>query len=299
MTGKLQNLFLTNLTILAKRIISIVCLVIIAWPSLSAQVNDYSKADLYPYHLSPYKEAGLMVLGTTFLYAGGFSQRVLKPMQMAEIEALDANNIPFFDRYVSRLWNPELNTVREILEPIGIVAAIGTIGGIGLQKKASTFTWYPLMSLTMMYFEGFYITEGATLLIKSLAKRPRPYTYNKSLPIEERLSSSNNESFFSGNASVMFYNATFISQMLSDIYPEKKWIPYVWAGTHGVALVSGIWSIQSGMHFGSDVLLGALWGSGIAWATLKLHKINSNLTASPFASVYGKGLTLTYRIPKG
>ena len=298
MTERLHKLFLTSFIRRSRGMILILWLTVILSPSLSAQISEYSKPISYPYHLSPYKEAGLMVLVTAFLYVGGFSQRVLKPLNQTEIENLDAGNIPFFDRWVSPLWNPNLNTIREVLEPAGIAAAIGAIGGIGLQMKSTTYTWYPLMTLTMMYFEGFYIAEGGTLIMKSLAKRPRPYAYNNNLSMEERLSSGNNESFFSGNANVMFFNATFISQVVSDIYPDKNWTNYVWAGTHGIALLSGIWSIQSGMHFSTDVLAGALWGSGIALITIKLHKTKSNLTASPFASPFGNGLTITYNIPQ-
>ncbi len=263
----------------------------------NAQQITANNQSPFPYQLSSYREAALMLFGTGLLYTSAFTQRNLLPMDSDQISILDPENVPFFDRKTTQKWNPKKNVMREFLEPAGIVAAIGVIGGIGLQEKVTNYSWYPLMTLTMMYFEGFYVAEGGVLLMKSITKRPRPFTYNPELSTDQKTSSGNNESFFSGNATVLFFNATFISQVLSDVFHDSKWTPYIWAGSHGIALLSGFWSIQSGMHFPSDVLAGALWGSGIAYLATKLHNFrNSPIKVSPYLTEYGKGITLNLNL---
>ncbi len=132
--------------------------------------------------------------------------------------------------------------------------------------------------------------EGTVLLTKALIQRPRPYTYNTSLDLAQRLSSANNESFLSGNAGVLFYHATFASLVIRDLYPEKPWLPYLFAATHGLAALSSYWSVRSGMHFPSDVLAGALWGSGVAILVTQLHKTKARqLKLTPWALQLGKG----------
>ncbi len=263
----------------------------------NAQQITANNQSPFPYQLSSYREAALMLFGTGLLYTSAFTQRNLLPMDSDQISILDPENVPFFDRKTTQKWNPKKNVMREFLEPAGIVAAIGVIGGIGLQEKVTNYSWYPLMTLTMIYFEGFYVAEGGVLLMKSITKRPRPFTYNPELSTDQKTSSGNNESFFSGNATVLFFNATFISQVLSDVFPDRKWTPYIWAGSHGIALLSGFWSIQSGMHFPSDVLAGALWGSGIAYLATKLHNFRySPIKVSPYLTEYGKGITLNLNL---
>lgn len=248
----------------------------------------------FPYELNNYREAGLMALGTAIIYSGAWSQRVLEPLNAAEISQLDVQQVPVFERWTTEQWNPRLNDAREFLEPATVLATLASIGGIGLREKAINFSWYPLMSLTMMYFEGFYLAQGSMLLAKSTFKRPRPYTYNQELELEQRLSSGNNESFFSGNATVLFFNATFLSQILDDLFANKTWTKYVWFGSHGLAALSGIWSVQSGMHFPTDVLMGALVGTGTALLITRIHKPKQNrIKLTPWTTPTHQGLALT------
>ena len=141
-----------------------------------------------------------------------------------------------------------------------------------------------------MYIEGAYLTEGMVLISKALIKRPRPYTYNSSLEIDQKLSSANNESFISGNAAVLFYHASFLSLIMHDLYPGKAWLPWLYTSTHALAALSGYWSVRSGMHFPTDILAGALWGSGMAFLVTRLHKEKTqNLSIKPWVTQLGKG----------
>jgi membrane-associated phospholipid phosphatase len=112
------------------------------------------------------------------------------------------------------------------------------------------------------------IDAGITEALKYSINRKRPFiTY----PDIIKKSSGGSPSFPSGHTSSSFALAT----SLSLSYP--KWyviVPsYVWAGTVAYS------RMDLGMHYPSDVLAGAVIGSGCAWLT---HYVNNKLSRKPW-----------------
>jgi membrane-associated phospholipid phosphatase len=177
---------------------------------------------------------------------------------------------------------------------LAVLGSIGTYGLISFTKKKN---WSDLMTLTLMYFEGLYLSTGSELIAKALINRARPYTYNPKLTIEERIRGGNNESFFSGNATLLFYNASFLSLLAWDMYPDEKWTPYVIGGSFALAELSAYWSVRSGMHFPTDVITGAIWGSATSLLINRIHKKGARgLNVMPWVLHEGKGLLIRYII---
>jgi membrane-associated phospholipid phosphatase len=136
------------------------------------------------------------------------------------------------------------------------VAAPVAILALGLSKKDSALT-----------HKGVYVAASllgaatVSTILKYSINRTRPFiTY----PDIEKLDKGRSPSFPSGHTSDAFATAT----SLSIAFP--KWyiiVPaYLWAG--GVAYSR----MHLGVHYPSDVLAGALTGSGSAWLTWKLNK---------------------------
>ena len=137
--------------------------------------------------------------------------------------------------------------------PISIGAPVGmfVVGLINHDK----------VLLNKSYVTGFAF--GATIVetyaLKWLVGRPRPYiTYPNDVRALEPESSA---SFPSGHTSAAFQTAT----SLSLLYP--KWyviVPsYAWAATVGYS------RMRLGVHYPTDVLVGAVLGIGTAWLTYK------------------------------
>lgn len=106
------------------------------------------------------------------------------------------------------------------------------------------------------------VTAGITEALKYSINRDRPFvTYPDIL----KKSSAGSPSFPSGHTSSAFAAATSIS--LS--YP--KWYiiapSYLWAGTVGFS------RMDLGVHYPSDVLAGAVIGSGCAYLTYKINQM--------------------------
>jgi membrane-associated phospholipid phosphatase len=105
------------------------------------------------------------------------------------------------------------------------------------------------------------INGGVTLILKYSVNRDRPFvTY----PDIIQKSKAGSPSFPSGHTSSAFATATSVSLA----YP--KWYiiapSYAWAGTVGYS------RMHLGVHYPSDVLAGALIGSGCAYLTYKVNQ---------------------------
>lgn len=150
----------------------------------------------------------------------------------------------------------------EIYVGLGIPAGIGTTGLIKKDKE--------LIRSACVILAAEAITSGISTVLKYSVNRERPYiTY----PDITKKSSAGSPSFPSGHTSNAFATAT----SLSLEFP--KWyiiVPsYSWAGCVGYS------RMHLGVHYPSDVLAGALIGSGCAWITFKVNqKLNSKAKRS-------------------
>lgn len=127
---------------------------------------------------------------------------------------------------------------------------------VGLIQKDST------TKLKAIFIaETFAASAFITLALKSTVKKDRPYiTY----PEIDNVVTESSYSFPSGHTSSAFATAT----SLSIAYP--KWYviapSFLWAGTVGYS------RMHLGVHYPSDVLAGAVIGSGSAFLCYKLNK---------------------------
>jgi membrane-associated phospholipid phosphatase len=127
-------------------------------------------------------------------------------------------------------------------------------------------------AIVLMQAETLLLTNAITSLTKILVYRPRPYAYNESFPIEEKLNFNARESFFSGHvaatASMSFFTATVFSQY----YPDSKLKPLVWS--YGVLwpAATGYFRYTAGKHFPTDILTGYLVGAMTGILIPKIHQ---------------------------
>ena len=126
-----------------------------------------------------------------------------------------------------------------------------------------------------MLLESYLLLKGITYMTKTTFGRKRPYLYNTSFSIQERYSMGGNSayfSFFSGHTAAAFTAATFLSKVMTDIHGQCVWTKLLWGSSLTLAALTGYARYEAGMHFPSDVFVGAAVGFAIGYLIPTLHK---------------------------
>jgi len=261
---------------------------------LSLVLPGFSQAVNFPYELRSGRDAVLIASGSALIHGAVIGHNRKAKMKVNDLALLNPADVNPFDRFATRYWEPPLNDLRESFEPASVVITCLSVGSYGLYSKGKTHEWESLKTLSLMYLEGLYLSAGTMLLAKTLVERPRPYAYNTNLPLTTRDRGANNESFFSGNATILFYHSVFLSQVFSDLFPASKLKPWIWAATLSLSTFSGILSVRSGWHYPTDVMTGALVGGLAGYLIPALHKAKAreHLVMMPWASPEAGGVTI-------
>lgn len=211
-----------------------------------------------------------------------------------EIEKLDRASINSFDRSATYNWSESAEKFSDIPEQILRFSPLLQFIPLVKHKK-----WDHAGTYGLMYAEVLMLNTGLTGITKSLAGRIRPYLYNTSLTAEERFAMQSDEapvastSFFSGHSSTAFASAVFLSKTYTDIYGRNTWSKVIWAGSLTLATVTAVARVEAGVHFPTDVLVGALVGSAIGYLIPVLHKTKTEkLSFSVFPNYMRIGYSL-------
>jgi len=213
------------------------------------------------------------------------------PSTQEQILSLNINNIDPLDRWAVNPYNAKVDKISYY----PFYAAFPLPLAFIITGKAMRNDF---LKLGFLYMESLAIDgllgSSATFFVNQY----RPYAYSSSTSMEQRTIQNAKNSFYAGHVEVMSCSTFFIAEVYAGYYPESKikWLFFVLAGTATAGM--GYLRIDAGMHFPSDVLLGAVTGalSGILVPYFHNHKIlkTSNLSLAPFGSSTAQWLSMTY-----
>ncbi|MBI4810267.1 MAG: phosphatase PAP2 family protein [Ignavibacteriales bacterium] len=193
----------------------------------------------------------IVALGTSFVNdtIGVFNEQ--------EIDHLSKENINWFDRSATNNYSEDLANGSDILVGLTMAAPFTLLLDDKIRNDGK--------SIGVMYLETALFATIVPEFIKNSTKRIRPFVYNPLVPMEKKISFDAQRSFFSGHTTWAFSSAVF----------HSRWKPYVWAGSLLTASAVGFLRYQSGAHFPTDILAGAMVGFVIGYVIPCLHKADN------------------------
>lgn len=163
----------------------------------------------------------------------------------------------------------------DLMSDVGSIMAVAplVVGGIAVKTGNSSMAEFGTFSL--MFFQSILFQSGINLAIRSLELWPRPYIYAESGDGKSKAEKAKAEaygSFFSGHASAAFTVAVFTSEWYGETFKNPRNTRVVRALAFSLAGLEGVLRIAAGKHYPSDVIVGALVGTGISYGILEMHK---------------------------
>lgn len=162
------------------------------------------------------------------------------------------------DRLAPLRFNPAYARTSDIA-----IATTGLIALYGISQKQST----ERNTAGLLLMQNMWMTWNITQTTKILALRARPYTNEAGFAPRKK---DDAYSFFSGHTSLtacMAASHYFHDRTLS--VQDRK--PAITMGLTALSIGTGILRIKAGKHFPTDVLAGAILGTGVAYLNTKLH----------------------------
>lgn len=219
-----------------------------------------------PYNIRPKTEIPVFV---TSLVTGGVSlylEHQKKIITSQELENLNPNKIPFFDKYCINLWSLNAQKSSDLLMLGSVLLPSSLLLLPNFKHQAGT--------VAIIYSQTFIANYALTNLIKQTVKRKRPFVYNPTVAINKKIDRDANASFYSGHTSTTAAMCFLGAKMFADYYPSSNAKPYIWTAAAIIPAITGYLRIKGGKHYTSDVVVGYISGAGLGLLIPSLHKKN-------------------------
>jgi membrane-associated phospholipid phosphatase len=258
---------------------------------LLPSVSGYAivNGDEQVYKINPAVDIPIVAVGSVWSVYALSKVYTKTPPTVAEVQALNKDNIPAFDRWSIYPYNDKLEKLSYY--PFYASIPLPFIFFLSTGKTSNDF-----FKLSFLYLETLSIMGVIGTSSTYFVDRYRPYTYTSETPMDRRTSKVARNSFFSGHVEMVSAPLFFIAKVYSDYYPESnvKWVFYGIAAS--VTTFTAYTRLKGGDHFPSDILLGALVGSLSGILVPEFHKNrNSDLSVLPYSDEMAKGISLSYK----
>lgn len=214
----------------------------------------------------------LLPLGIISSSVGNIMTHETGPLTNDDFAGIDRLNIPFFDRW-NTVYNPTYAQISDILMAVQFLSPLTYAFGAEYKPQFQTNA--------IMYLETMSLNYGLNSITKSLVGRLRPFSYDTATIENVLFDYDTRYSFYSGHSSTAFASAVFnIIILTSQGGGLNKTIGVTLNVVNATAVAT--LRVLAAKHFFSDVLVGAIIGSGIAYATTELHKGKPKSTIETF-----------------
>ncbi len=268
------------------------CIAVLLFSNLSfAQQNALSSFDAKNVYKISWKAdapitgagLGLSVLGLHFI-------QNLDSISSAEALSKMKSDVPGFDRGNVGYYSQKDNNASYIPFFTGFATPVAVLL-LNKNERQQAGT------ILVMYTEALSITAALYTMSAGNIKRSRPLVYGTNTPLSKRTSKNSQRSFYAGHTAATATGSFFAAKVFSDLNPDSKLKPYMWAFAVILPAVTGYYRYKAGEHFLSDNILGYVLGAGCGILVPqfhKTHKISERVSFSPAFGEGFKGVNIAY-----
>ncbi|MBT0608568.1 phosphatase PAP2 family protein [Aequorivita echinoideorum] len=205
------------------------------------------------------------------------------------------DNINFLDRWVAGKHSENANSISDIPFAISFAAPFALLFDDEINDHTGQYIG--------MYIQSLATTASIYTITAGLVNRSRPYVYDNSGDTSEdrRFKNNGQRSFYSGHVAATATATFFAAKVYSDYNPDANGKVFVWAGAAALPAAVGVFRMEAGQHFLTDVLLGYALGGVTGILIPEMHKKkNDNIDIYPssgttFLGDPYRGMALSYR----
>jgi len=189
-----------------------------------------------------------------------------KALTLAQINALDPNDVNSFDRYAISKSSTKSQDISDIFQ-LGVFA-------LPVIFVTNHHTRKDIVPLIVMSAEVMLINYTLTDITKKLVGRTRPLAYNDAFPLEEKESASVRRSFFSGHTSHTAALSFMMAKVMTDYHPHarKGFKVGIWSFAAAIPAITGYLRVRAGKHFPTDTITGYIAGGLVGILVPQFHK---------------------------
>ncbi len=263
-------------------------------PLFVQSLTGFAQSIPSPYALRTGREITILGAGVASAVASLAIGEDLEPLPAATVSTLNRQSVNAFDRGATYHWSKSAAELSNVTW-LGTVAAVGAVA---ITPDAR----HDLKTVGLMYVETILLANGVERSVKNLTERNRPFLYNPDAPSADKLTKDARRSFFSGHATNAFASAVFASEVFRHYYPNSRLKPVVWIGTLGLATATCVLRYEGGLHYPTDLIAGAAFGSLVGWGIPKLHEVKSRNSAlkqldiQPWSTGQANGLYIRWTL---
>jgi len=248
-----------------------------------------------PYELKTDRELTLLGVGALTGITSLVLEQQVKPWTPNEIALLNRNTINPFDRSATNKFSVTANQISDM-------TLLGTAAVTGLLIIGTKPMRQDIKTLGIMYLETLLLVNGVQYSVKNITQRTRPYGYNSTVAVAEKLDLTTKQSFFSAHAANAFATAVFAGEIFQQYFPYSRLKSVVWVGSLGLATATSVLRYEGGKHYPSDLLVGTAFGSLVGWGIPYLHTVknrgnlNRRLDIQPWSNGSANGVYMQVRV---
>lgn len=243
-----------------------------------------------PYETSLKVDAPIILGSLGLGYLGVQMIKNKEGLTAAEALAKSPEDVNGFDRFSAGNFSEKADKDSYVPFYASFVAPVVMLLNKNESKKAG--------QIMVLFTESMAITGAMFSLTAGAVQNSRPLVYGSAAPLEKRMDSDSQRSFFAGHTAATATATFFLAKVFQDFNPDSKAKPYVWAAAALVPASVGYLRLRAGQHFLSDNLIGYALGAGVGVLVPHLHKKGSknNFSLSPSMNPNYKGASMVYTL---